>query len=305
MILCVAPSPAIDVTYQVGGLEVGGTNRVAHVTHRPGGKAVNVARVLTTIGVRAVVLAPVAGEPGARFRAALAELGVPAELVDAGEPTRHTLTVVDQTTGEATLFSEPARIRDWAAVAERFDRLLPDADVVVISGSLPSGAAPGAVAGLIRAARQADRPVVVDTSGPALAEAIGARPTVVKPNGAELAELTGEADPVAAVDTVVQTTSATVVASLGAEGVLAAHGADRWRARPAKRLRGNPTGAGDALVAGLAHGLALGLGLPDLLADGVALAASAVLAPYAGDVDPAEVARQRAGVSVEPMEVIR
>jgi tagatose 6-phosphate kinase len=295
VILCVAPSPAIDVTYEVDGVTVGGANRVRRVTRLPGGKAVNVARVLTTIGARATVLAPVAGHTGDEFRAGLAERGIAAELVDAGEPTRHTVTVVS--TGEATLFSEPARIADWAALADRFTALLPSADVVVISGSLPAGATPDAIADLIRAARAADRPVVVDTSGPALAEAVAAEPTIVKPNADELAELTGRTDPVAAVDALAD--RVTVVASLGADGVIAAGGPGRWRARPAKRLRGNPTGAGDALVAGLADGLANGLRLPDLLVDGVALSAAAVLQPHAGDVDPDEVARQRAGVLIE------
>ena len=305
MILCVAPSPAIDVTYEVTGFDVGRTNRVRRVTHRPGGKAVNVARVLSTVGEQVLVLAPVAGHSGSRFRAGLDALGVPAELVDAGEPTRHTLTVVDQTTGEATLLSEPARVTDWAALADRFAGLLSATDVVVISGSLPDGAAPDAVAELVRAARRADRPVVLDTSGRALAEAVAAAPTVVKPNAEELVELTGRREPLAAVAALIDTVPITVVASLGAAGLIAAEPGRGWRARPAKPLRGNPTGAGDALVAGLARGLAHGLRLPDMLADCVALAAAAVLEPYAGDVDPDEVRRQRAGVSVEPLEAVR
>ncbi|HEX3646885.1 MAG TPA: hexose kinase [Pseudonocardiaceae bacterium] len=303
MILCVAPSPAIDVTYRVTGLRVGGTNRVVAVTHRPGGKAVNVARVLTTIGEPAVLLAPVGGDSGALFRAGLAARGVAAELVDAGASTRRTVTVVDDATGEATLLSEPAVVADWTVVADRFTALLPGCDVVVVSGSLPRGAPVAAVADLVRAARRADRPVVVDTSGPALAEAVAAGPTVVKPNADELAELTGNADPVAAVGALVD--QAAVVASLGADGLIAGAPDGCWRARSAAELHGNPTGAGDALVAGLAAGLANGRWLPDLLVDAVALAAAAVLQPGAGDVDRDDVARLRAGVRVERLESVR
>lgn len=302
MILCVAPSPAIDVTYEVAGLTLGGTNRVTRVIERPGGKAVNVARVLTILGEPAMVLAPVAGDTGARFGAELAALGVPAELVDAGHPTRRTLAIVDQRTGDATMLSEPARVGDWTALTDRFAGLLPLADVVVISGSLPAGVPGDAVAALVRAA---DRPVVVDTSGDALAQAVAAAPAIVKPNADELAALTGVRDPLAAVAALVATTSSTVVASLGADGLIAARQGHAWRARPAAALRGNPTGAGDALVAGLARGLVAGQALPDMLADAVALSAAAVLAPYAGEVDPAEVAAQRAGVRVEALEVGR
>lgn len=296
MILCVAPSPAIDVTYDVAELAVGGTNRVTRVSERPGGKAVNVARVLTTLGEPVVVLAPVAGAAGALFRAGLDALGVPAELVDAGYPTRRTLTIVDHATGAATLLSEPARVADWAPVADRFVALLPSADVVVISGSLPAGAPVSAIADLVRAAQ---RPVIVDTSGPALAEAVAAWPAMVKPNADELTALTGVDDPAAALDALVATVPITVVASLGAAGLIAARQGGTWRARPAVALRGNPTGAGDALVAGLARGLASRRALPDMLAESVALSAAAVLAPCAGEVDPVEVDRQRAGVSIE------
>lgn len=302
MILCVAPSPAIDVTYEVDGFDVGRTNRVLRVTHRPGGKAVNVARVLTTIGERVLVLAPVAGRSGAEFRAGLAALGVAADLVDAGEPTRNTVTVVDRATGTATVLSEPARVTDWTALADRFAELVGSAAVVVISGSLPAGAPVDAMAGLTRAALRAGRPVVVDTSGRALAEAVAAAPTVVKPNADELTELTGLRDPLAAVRALVATAPITVVASLGADGLIAASPDGGWCARPAKPLRGNPTGAGDALVAGLARGLANGQRLPDMLADCVALSAAAVVAPYAGEVDPDEVRRQSAGLSVERLE---
>jgi tagatose 6-phosphate kinase len=56
-------------------------------------------------------------------------------------------------------------------------------------------------------------------------------------------------------------------------------------------LAGNPTGAGDALTAALAWGLAEARDLPDTLADAVSLAGAAVVRPTAGEVDP-EVYRQ-------------
>jgi tagatose 6-phosphate kinase len=305
MILCLCPSPAIDITYQVPAFEAGGTTRVQRVTHRPGGKAVNVARVLTALGERAVVLAPVGGGTGEDFRAHLSALGVPAETVHSGHPTRHTVTVVDASTGQVSLLSEPARADCWDAVVDRFGTLLATADTVVISGSLPDGTPPHALADLARAGRDAGVPVVIDTSGVALAEALPGRPTVIKPNAAELAELSGQPDSLGAAREVADRYAITVVASLGADGLIAVEGTGTWRARPARSLRGNPTGAGDALVAGLARGLARGAALPDMLGDAVALSAAAVVHPYAGEVDLAEVHRQRTGVLVEKVETAR
>lgn len=305
MILCLCPSPAIDVTYEVGALEIGGTTRVRRVTRRPGGKAVNVARVLTALGDDAVVLAPVGGAAGEEFADRLSALGVPAETVHSGSPTRQTVTVVDASTGTASVLTEPAVVDRWDAVAERFEVLLADADAVVISGSLPLGASPDALSALVVTARRAELPVVADTSGAALAAVLPAGPTLIKPNAAELAELSGGREVVAAARELADRHGVVVVASLGADGLIAVGAGRGWRARPARALAGNPTGAGDALVAGLVHGLASGLAWDDLLADAVALSAAAVVHPYAGGVDLDEVRRQRPGVLVEPLEAVR
>uniref|UniRef100_UPI000AF21AD3 PfkB family carbohydrate kinase n=1 Tax=Streptomyces prasinopilosus TaxID=67344 RepID=UPI000AF21AD3 len=79
----------------------------------------------------------------------------------------------------------------------------------------------------------------------------------------------------------------TVVASLGPDGVLAVTPEGNWRVTPPARLRGNPTGAGDSLVAGLLSGLVEHLPWPDRLARAVALSAATVLAPTAGEFDRA------------------
>jgi tagatose 6-phosphate kinase len=71
-------------------------------------------------------------------------------------------------------------------------------------------------------------------------------------------------------------------------------------------VSGNPTGAGDALVAGLARGLARerrALEHPeDLLRDAVALATAAVRAPTAGDIDAAHYADELGRVSIRALD---
>jgi tagatose 6-phosphate kinase len=304
VILCLALSPALDLTYRVDRLEPGRTNRVRDVVGRPGGKAVNVARVLHALGEPVQLLAPVGGAVGAEFTAELRRLGVPAELLASGPGTRRTVTVV-AAGGEPTVFTEPARIDCWEHFVDRAAATIEEADVVVISGTAPSGAPADAIGELTRLAVRAQRPAVVDTSGPALRSALAAGPTVVKPNRDELAELTGEAHPVAAACDVAAGYGTTVVASLGADGIVAASAGQAWRACPARVLAGNPTGAGDALVAGLARGLRTGAALAEILPDAVALSAAAVLAPYAGELDLGKYHRQRDGVVLESVEPVR
>jgi tagatose 6-phosphate kinase len=92
---------------------------------------------------------------------------------------------------------------------------------------------------------------------------------------------------------------AAVVVSMGSEGLAAAEGSRRWRVRPPRVLPGNPTGAGDAVTAALAWGLADQRPLPDALADAVCLAAAAVVQPIAGEVDPATYRELREICEVE------
>src|SRR5699024_12738151 len=112
-------------------------------------------------------------------------------------------------------------------------------------------------------------------------------------------DATGTDTPLEAAAALIGAGARIVVCSLGSEGLLAverddqAHGPPRaWRAQLPEPLSGNPTGAGDALVAALASRLlAAQASLPDVLARAVAVSASAVTRPVAGEVD-LEIAAQ-------------
>lgn len=304
MILCLSASPALDLTYRVDGLSVGGTNRVREVAERPGGKAINVARLLQALGTEVHVHTSAGGDTGVGLAAGLVELGIPHTLVATTVPTRRTTAIVDDLTGAVTMLSEPAVLDDWAAFVAPVAALITAADVVVLSGSLPSGAPADGWAQLITAARAQRRRVIVDSSGPALEAALAAGPTVIKPNADELRDLTHERDPLRAAVSLAERWATTVVASTGAEGLVAAGTQGVWRARPSRALAGNPTGAGDAVVAGLARGLLGGSDWPAVLADCVALASAAVLSPCAGEIDPADYRREGVGVTVAAVDQV-
>lgn len=277
MIVTITPNLALDVTYELPELRPGRSHRASAVHFRAGGKGVNVARVLRSLGHDVMVLGLAGGPTGAAVRDDLDAAGLPHDLVPCAGETRRTVTVVSG--GEATVISEPGPAvapDEWAAL----ERRVPDADVVVISGSLPPGVGDDAIARLA-AAREV--PVIVDTSGEALRLA-APYTWAVKPNAEELAAVTGTDDPVTGARML---GARTVVVSLGADGLLAVAGDDLYRVPPPRVVDGNPTGAGDAVVAALAAGAGPGAGMPwpDLLAEAAALSAAAVLAPLAGSYD--------------------
>ncbi|MFJ5059541.1 1-phosphofructokinase family hexose kinase [Streptomyces nigra] len=289
MILTVTLNTALDITYRVGALHPHTSHRVSEVTERAGGKGLNVARVLAALGHEVTVTGFAGGTTGREVRERLtATAGVVDALVPVTGPTRRTVAVVDDRTGDTTQLNEPGPTvspAEWSSFQEAYGTLLAGASAVALCGSLPPGVPVGAYAGLVRSARAAGVPVLLDTSGEALRRGVAARPDVLKPNAGELAELTGSHEPSRATQDARRRGARAVVASLGEGGLLAVTPEGRWRAAPPARLRGNPTGAGDAVVAGLLSGLVENLAWPDRLARATALGAASVAAPAAGEFD--------------------
>jgi tagatose 6-phosphate kinase len=302
MIVTVTLNLALDVTYEVEVVEWHAANRVSAVAQRAGGKGVNVARVLRAIGHDVVVTGLVGGPTGEVVRGDLALAELADALVPVAGETRRTLAVVDGAQGDATGFWEAGPVIgsiEWTRFIETYRSLLAEAEVVVLSGSLPPGLPADAYAVLCRLAAEAGVPAMLDADGEELRLGLAGRPALVKPNRDELARVTAEPDPVDAAEALRAGGANAVVVSLGAEGLLAVAAEGRWRVAPAVRVAGNPTGAGDAAVAALAAGLVHGRSWPERLADAAALSAAAVGAPLAGSFDEQTYRSQLGAVRVE------
>ena len=94
MIVTVTLNAALDVTYRLDRLRPGGTNRVASVTERAGGKGVNVARVLSARGRQVRVAGLAGGASGEMLRADLDRAALPHLLTPVGGSTRRTVAVI-------------------------------------------------------------------------------------------------------------------------------------------------------------------------------------------------------------------
>ncbi|MFI1173731.1 1-phosphofructokinase family hexose kinase [Streptomyces melanogenes] len=288
MILTVTLNTALDLTYRVPELVPHASHRVDEVTERPGGKGLNVARVLTALGHESVVTGFAGGRTGAVLRELLAPLAPVDALVPVAGSTRRTIAVVDAATGDTTQLNEPGpqiTADEWEAFLTAYEPLLRQADAVALCGSLPPGVPVGAYADLVRRARAAGVPVLLDTSGEPLRRGLAARPDLIKPNADELARLTGSREPLRAARDARRRGAHAVVASLGPEGLVAVTPDGTWQATPPSPVRGNPTGAGDSAVAALLSSLVEDLPWPSRLTRAVALSAATVLAPVAGEFD--------------------
>lgn len=309
MIVTVTPNPAVDITLTLDHLDPGHTHRVAPGIRRAGGKGLNVARVLTRMGSEALVVAPVGHDDLHWFGSDLGR--IPSSLVEVPGNVRQSIAVVEP--DRTTIINETGAAIDaeaWAELVAAVTDRLADATCLVASGSVPPGCPDTLYGDLVAAGRAAGIPVIADATGTQLRNAAVAGATVLKPNASELLDTTGESDPVAGARALQSMGAGLVLVSLGEAGMIAVP-ADRAEpvlaARLGRILTGNPTGAGDAGVAGVAALLALDprahLDTRAILARATAWSAAAVLEPIAGDVDPAQIADLEREITISAYEV--
>ena len=306
MIVTVTPSPSLDRTVEIPALTRGAVLRAGSSRVDPGGKGVNVSRVVARFGRPTVAVMPGASDDLAVL---LRRVGVTPVTTPATGATRVNTALVEPD-GTTTKVNEPGvhlAPADVAALLDAVGRVAADpadpASWVVTAGSIPPGAPVDLHAHVVRRARAAGAAVAVDTSGPALAAAVAAGPDLVKPNVAELAELVGHplprlADVLAAAEELRRGGIATVLVSMGAAGAVAVTAEGLWHAAggrvPAVR---STVGAGDSMLAGylLARTAPGGPAAPrDALVHAVACGAAAVALPGTAvpgpdDVDPTHV----------------
>lgn len=256
MIYTVTCNPALDLAVRLDSLHIGGLNRTAGATLVPGGKGVNVSRVLVALGEDTQAHGFVAGSNGAMLEGALRQMGVPTAFIRL--PQGQTRINVKLYGEQETELNAPGPAVSHPQVEEllcELSRLKKD-ELVCLCGSLPPGMEADSYARMLAAV---DARVIVDTAGEALLCALGEKPWLVKPNRDELAALVGRKlptleDVIVAAEWLRQKGAENVLVSLGGDGALLCAGEKRlYQAAPQGEVIGT-VGAGDSLVAGFAAG---------------------------------------------------
>jgi D-glycero-beta-D-manno-heptose-7-phosphate kinase len=156
---------------------------------RPGGAA-NVARNCAALGARVQLLSVIGrDESGARLAQLVAKEGVRAKLHrDASLQTTQKLRVIGRQQQLLRIDFETAPSREvLASKLADFEQALPDCDLVILSDYGKGGLTH--IARMIRLARAARKPVLVDPKGDDYSRYKGA--TMVTPNRAELRQVIG------------------------------------------------------------------------------------------------------------------
>lgn len=313
MILCVTPNPAIDRTLIVPGFRTGKIYRPTEVIALPGGKGINVARVLKTLGDEPLATGWI-GASGAQFmERGLTGEGIAVDFIHIENETRVCTSIYDPENGELSEIYEkgsPLMPEDADTFENRLPASFARSQAAVFSGSLPPGLDPRRYAAWIRTAREAGLVCALDSSGDTLRIGLEeGHPHLIKPNREEFCRLTGlnEAIGMPALAGAAAALSSQfdtfVFLSLGAHGALAADSDRVHFAEPPPMHSISAVGSGDAFLAAAIMTLTKKGSPEEALRRGVAAGTANSLMLGAGRLNPGEYNRILSLTKLRPMNI--
>lgn len=305
-IVTITLNPALDHTVHIPQFQAGAVNRAGQQRVDPGGKGINVAKVVRALGCPVAVTGFLGQDNSKVFREYFQRQGIHDYFVEVAGAARVNIKIVDNQSGQVTEINFPgleSSEEDLAGLAGVVQRLAGERQWFVFSGSLPPGVPDTVYQRFIQLAKRQGVKVMLDSSGPALREGIKATPDAIKPNLDELRQLTGkrltqEAEVRNAIADLLAGGIRQVIVTLGAQGAIVADKNQMLRVRPPAVAAKSTVGAGDALVAGFVVGQTLGLSLADCARLGTAAATASVIQPGTQAGSLQEVDRLLAAVQI-------
>ena len=310
MVTTVTLNAAIDRTYEVDSFSTGQMHWPEQVRTVAGGKGINVARILRTLG-HEVIATGFAGGTAADFvRRDVERHGILADFVRIEEESRLCIAVVDKRERTTTRLDEHGPLILPSEIDQLKRKLLDLLDrtrLLILSGSIPRGVPYNIYSILIELAREKRVPAVLDTRDQPLLEGVRARPMMLKPNLQELQQLCGDDLSVpdgvlAAARELVRSGIRVVFATLGAAGAVVATAKNGdWLAEPPDVDVVNAVGSGDAVVGGFASAIIEGMDPRRSIARAIGAAAANAATFGACACSRDEILRLAALATVRPL----
>jgi 1-phosphofructokinase family hexose kinase len=271
-----------------------------------GGKGLNVARTIRTLGSEPLCMGFIGGHSG-RLLADLAQNeGLNSSWTWVDCETR-TCTILISPIGDATVVNEPGlpvSKSDWERLGEDILRCISSGQLVCVSGSLPPQSSAEDMRKLLRTLVEADRQVWVDTSGTALDAVIHYPGVCVKVNGNEVGAALGfEVKDLASAKRALAILGGrgiqACVITLGVAGALLATAEGRWHAQGPRVPVVSTVGSGDAFLGGFVRALDAGSDWYTALGDAVAAGTANALSAGGGQFTLQEFDRIREQVQIQ------
>jgi tagatose 6-phosphate kinase len=295
VIVAAGLSPAWQQVLVTEQFQPGAVNRASSAYWCASGKVINVGVALHYLSAgrsdASLTLSTLGGPAYDAIETELGALGVSRRWVRTQTPTRICTTIVDRATATTTELVENAG-RISATELTQFESAFAEsalnAQVVILTGSLPAGAPPDFFRRLLGHVRTL---AVLDIRGPELVAALDARPFVVKPNRQELSHTLGRPlhsheDVQDAIAELQRRGAQSVVVTAGDDAIwLGTDGKISKIQPPTVDRIVNPIGCGDCMTAGIAWALDRGLDVATAVQEGMHAAARNIRTLLPSDFD--------------------
>lgn len=270
-VITVTLNPALDKTVNLDTLHVGGLNRVTGIRVDPGGKGINVAKVLNQFGEQTTAVGFAGGHTGKQLLRYLDDMSIKHRFIDTLGETRTNLKIVDMASKLTTEVNERGADiseEELRQFMQLMDSSLNEASLLVLGGSISPGISKDIYRTLTEMAERKGVKTILDADGEALIHGLKARPYAIKPNIHELEEMTSkhmssDQEIVHACQEILNQGIEMVVVSMGGEGSIFVTSDEVIRARPFPIVPQSTVGAGDSMVAAITSSLIHGRNLED------------------------------------------
>lgn len=296
-IATVTLNPAFDLVGRLARIEIGEVNSVETLGIYPAGKGINVAKVLSDLGVALTVTGFLGEDNQGDFVQAFQQNGLNDEFYRINGKTRINvkITETEADVTDLNFLGFEVCTNDWRKFIALSQRWHDQFDLVAVCGSLPRGVSPEQFADWLKSLQLQGLKVVLDSSNAALTYGLQAKPWLVKPNRRELEVWVNR--PLNQLDEIIvaaqqlhESGIENVVISMGEKGSIWLNSEGVLQAQPPRCENVVSTvGAGDSMVAGLIFGLSQGWSKAETLKLASATSALAVSQSNVGISDRNEL----------------
>lgn len=254
MIYTLTLNPSVDYIVELEGFQLGELNRTTKEAKFPGGKGINVSRVLKELGIKSKALGFNGGFTGKYIDEYLQNEEIATDFVKVREDSR--INIKLKTGQETEINAKGPKIsdEDFLQLEEKIKGLTNE-DLLVLAGSIPSSLPKTTYEDLVKVCKQNNVQFVVDAEGDLLKKVLAYQPFLIKPNQHELEDLFSATistceEVVPYAKKLLEMGAKNVIVSLAGDGAVFVNDEMALIAEVPKGTVKNSVGAGDSMVAG-------------------------------------------------------
>lgn len=254
MIYTITFNPSIDYVIKVEDFKPGEVNRVTTEDKYPGGKGINVSRVLNNLGVQNKALGFIGGFTGKFIKDSLQNQGVYTDFIEVSGDTRINVKLKSNEETEINGAGPIIEEKDLNKLFEKIE-VLNSQDYLVLAGNVQKSLPKNIYSLIQEKCVNKKVKIVVDTTGEALTSTLKYRPFLIKPNNHELGEIfnvkiKSREEIIQYAQKLREMGAENVIISMAGEGALLICNEGVYHASAPKGTVKNSVGAGDSLIAG-------------------------------------------------------